>query len=172
MTRSSSFSVIGCKFDDFLFSRIGEDKNDTPLTVLSALARSGIDPWQEAAELAGLPRETAIKRLASSIAALPDRPLAHFEHGTTAARLIALLPRQTNSDAPLGETQANVNDATKFRAGLYMYIVLIAFMLVSQWMVTSRQTSAPADSTDPLEAPAGRHATPNETSGPPPANSP
>ena len=74
MTRSPSFLVLGSEFDDFLFAPIGEDRNDMPLSVLSALARLDIDPWHEAAELARLPRETATQRLASLIAALPDGP--------------------------------------------------------------------------------------------------
>lgn len=141
MAQSASISVLGSEFDDFLFSRIGNDKNDTPLNVLSALARSGIDPWQEAAELARLPRETATQRLASSIAALPDRPSAHLEHETTAARLIALLPRQTSSEILTGETLANDGDVTKFRAGICMSVVLITFTLVAQWVAASRQTT-------------------------------
>src|SRR5271155_373945 len=96
MTRSS-LSVLGSEFDDFLFAPIGDDRNDMPLSVLSALARLDIDPWLEAAELARLPRETATQRLASSIAALPEGPSAHLEHGTIAARLIALLPRQARA---------------------------------------------------------------------------
>jgi hypothetical protein len=139
MTQSASISVLGSEFDDFLFSPIGEDRNDTPLSVLSALARLNVDPWREAAELARLPRETATKRLASSIAALPDRSLAHLEHETIAARLIALLPHQASSEILPGEKLANVSDVTKFRAGIYMSVVLIAFTLVAQWVVASRQ---------------------------------
>jgi hypothetical protein len=139
MTQSASISGLGSEFDVFLFSRIGKDKNDTPLSVLSALARLGVDPWQEAAELAGLPRETAIERLASSIAALPDRTSEHLEHGMIAARLIALLPRQTSSEIPTGGTLASDGDVTKFRAGIYMSVALIAFTLVAQWVVASRQ---------------------------------
>ena len=139
MTQSASISVLGSEFDDFLFSPIGKDKNDTPLNVLSALARLGIDPWQEAAELTGLPRENAIERLAFSIATLPDRASTHLEHGAIAARLIALLPRQTSSEILTGGTLANDGDVTKFRAGIYMSVVLIAFTLVAQWVVVSRQ---------------------------------
>ena len=138
MTQSASISILGSEFDDFLFSRIGKDKNDTPLSVLSALARLGIDPWQEAAELARLPRETAIERLAFSIAALPDRASAHPEQGTIAARLIALLPRQTSSETLTDGTLANEGDVTKFRAGIYMSVILIALTLVAQWVVASR----------------------------------
>ena len=72
MSRSASVSVLGTGFDDFLFAPIVEDRNDMPLSVLSALARLDIDPWQEADKLARLPGETATQRLASLIAALPD----------------------------------------------------------------------------------------------------
>jgi hypothetical protein len=63
-------SVVGSEFNVFLFARVCEDRNDTPLSMLSALARLDLDPWQEAAELAQLPRESATRRLASSIATL------------------------------------------------------------------------------------------------------
>ena len=39
MTRSPSFLVLGSEFNDFLFASIGKDRNDMPLSVLSALAR-------------------------------------------------------------------------------------------------------------------------------------
>jgi hypothetical protein len=53
MTRPALVSVLGSEFDDFLFPPIGEDRNDTPVSVLLALARLDMDPWQEAAESAG-----------------------------------------------------------------------------------------------------------------------
>ena len=102
-----------------------------PLSVLSALARLNIDPWLEAAELARLPRETATQRLASSIAALPDGPLAHLEHGTVAARLIALLPRQASSELPSRATLPDAGDVAKFRAGMYMFAILIVIMMAA-----------------------------------------
>ena len=70
MTYSASVSRLGSEFDDFLFAPIGEDRNGMLLSVLSALARLDIDPWQEVAELAGLPGTTATQRLASLIAEL------------------------------------------------------------------------------------------------------
>ena len=145
MTRSALVSALGTEFDDFLFSPIGEDRNDMPLSVLSALARLDIDPWQEAAELARLPREAATQRLASSIAALPDGPSAHLENGTIAARLIALLPRQASSNIPSRDTMLDAGEVTKFRAGMGMYVVFIVFMSIAQWLAASREPSAQAD---------------------------
>jgi hypothetical protein len=145
-TRSASVAVLGPEFDNFLFATIGEDRNEMPLSVLSALARLDIDPWQEAAELARVPRETATRRLASSIAALPDGPSAHLDCGTIAARLIALLPSRTRSDIPPRQTLPDAGDAAKLRAGIFMYAVFIAFILAAQWIAVSRLPPAQVDS--------------------------
>src|SRR5580700_9207765 len=94
MTRCTSISPLGSEFDNFLFAPIVEDGNGMLLSVLSALARLDVDPWQEANDLARLPREAATQRLALLIAALPGGPSTHPDLGTIANRLIALLPRQ------------------------------------------------------------------------------
>jgi hypothetical protein len=143
MTHSALRSVLGSEFDNFLFAPIGEDRNDMPLSVLSAFARLDIDPWQEVAELARLPRKTATQRLASLIAALPGQPTAHLEPGAISVRLIALLPRQANSNILPRRTLVDAGDLTKFRAGVYMYAVFIVIMLGAQWIAASRQTPTP-----------------------------
>jgi hypothetical protein len=146
MTRTS-LSALASEFDDFLFASIGEGRNDLPLSVLSALARLDIDPWQEATELAQVPRETATQRLASLIAALPDGPSARLDPGRIAARLIALLPGQPSSKISLRGTLPDVGDVTKFRAGICMFAVYIVVTLAAQWILASRQTSAEVDNT-------------------------
>jgi hypothetical protein len=141
MTRSASVAVLGSEFDNFLFAPIGEDRNEMPLSVLSALARLDIDPWQEAAELARVPRETATQRLALSIAALPDGPSAHLDPGTIAARLIALLPRRDRSNLPSRETSLSVGAATNPRAFvpmIFIYVIVAIFMTSAQWIAQSR----------------------------------
>ena len=148
MTRTPSISVLGSEFDDFLFAPIGEDRNDTPLSVLSALARLDIDPWQEAAELARLPQETATQRLASSIAALPDGPSALLEPETISTRLIALLPSRTSSKTPSRETLLSVGAATNPRAVIpmiFIYVIITIFVKSAEWIAASRQTPAQVD---------------------------
>jgi hypothetical protein len=149
MTSSGSVSVVGSKFNIFLFARVCEDRNDTPLSVLSALARLNLDPWQEAAELAQLPRESATQRLASSIAAVAGGPPAHLEHGIIAARLIALLPHHGNSEAPAHEPVVDASDVGKFRAGIYMYAIFIIVMMAAQWIAASLQAPNQAHNTEP-----------------------
>jgi hypothetical protein len=73
MVTSAAAPVPSSTFETFLVASIGEDSADNgmQLSVLSALARQNLDPWEEAAHLACLPNETAIQKLAALIAALP-----------------------------------------------------------------------------------------------------
>jgi|SoimicMinimDraft_9_1059737.scaffolds.fasta_scaffold36554_1 hypothetical protein len=93
MTSPASVSGLTPEFDEFLFARINADTEETPLSMLSVLARLGLDPWEEAAKLAQLPRASAAQRLVSLIAAIPS---AYPDAGTVSNRLICLLP------SPLG----------------------------------------------------------------------
>lgn len=94
LTSPTSVSQFRSEFDAFLYASV-EDRSDGPLlSVLSALARLDIDPWQEAATLARMSRDKAAWRMAALIEALPDEPSAHMNAKTIATRLVALLPRQ------------------------------------------------------------------------------
>jgi hypothetical protein len=139
-------SVLGSDFDDFLFAPIGEDRNDMPLSMVSALARLDIDPWQEADALARLPRETATQRLASLIAALPDGPSAHLDSGAIAARLIVRLPRRARSNIPSRGTSLSVGAATNRRAIIHIYAILASFTLGIEWIAASLHPPARVDS--------------------------
>ena len=113
------------------------------LSVLSALARLEVDPWQEAAELAGLPGQSATERLASLIALLPNEPSMHRDPETIAARLVALLPRRaTPSPAPL-KTLFGAAKMTHSWAVIYVMVMVLA--LGTQWIVASRQPSEQVD---------------------------
>jgi hypothetical protein len=141
-------SALGSEFDDFLFAPIGEDKNGIPVSVLSALARLDMDPWQEAAELDRLPGGAAAQTLAALIAALPNRPLADRDLGTTSVRLIALLPRQAGSNNPSREILPGAGAVPDFRAVILGYVIFIALVLIGQWITASSLPPARVDSTD------------------------
>jgi hypothetical protein len=145
MMRAASTPYLGSQFDDFLFAPVGEEESGMVLSVVSALARLNLDPWQEAAKLTGLPVGTATQRLASLIAALPDAPPARLSPGATATRLIALLPRQTRFNLAPRETPTGAGAATNPRAAVAFAIVM-ALMLVTQSIIlASRQPAAHAD---------------------------
>ena len=93
MTPATATSFFRPEFNDFLYASIGTDKNEMPLSVLSALTRLNVDPWAEAAELSELPRDPATRRLASLIGRLPGGQGAQTDANAIAHRLIELLPR-------------------------------------------------------------------------------
>jgi hypothetical protein len=77
--------------NDFLFSPIASDENGMHLTMLSALARSGVDPWDEAASLAELSRESATQKIVQMLAGVPNGPSPGDQTESLAARLVAQL---------------------------------------------------------------------------------
>jgi len=78
-------------FDPFLYAEVGQDRHENSVSVLSALARLGLDPWDEAAALSDLPDEGARTRLGGLLARFTDVPA--LDRGAALARLIDLLPR-------------------------------------------------------------------------------
>lgn len=107
-----------------------------PVSVLSALARLDVDPRQEAANLAQLPPDTAIRRLTSLIAALPGSSSAQADP----ARLIALLPHRTGPNVAPHGSLAGAGTAIDFRAVVRVVVlnaVFVGFMLATQWMAIS-----------------------------------
>ena len=83
--------------DSFLYSDIGRETNGMPLSVISAMARRGIDPWHEAERLAELPRLDATDRLAELIETMPHSVWQMPEAKVIAVRLAALLPHRPGS---------------------------------------------------------------------------
>jgi hypothetical protein len=81
------------ELDSFLFAGVGAERDGIPLTIISTLARLGLDPWNEAERLSSLPKCEAVEQLARLIAELPGarRPLA--EAREIAGGLIERLPR-------------------------------------------------------------------------------
>lgn len=92
MSRVEGLHPFGSELDPFLYAYVGEDRNGSAVTVVSALARLGFDPWIEGAELASLGREVARARLETLLSAFKDVPTLALEHGAVAAELTLLLP--------------------------------------------------------------------------------
>ena len=91
-----AFSLLKSEFNEFLFAPIGDENDPEALTLLSAFSREDIDPWQQAARLAQMPKELASRNLAAILAALPDQFQSPTEAQYVADRLIALLPRRAS----------------------------------------------------------------------------
>jgi hypothetical protein len=100
MTNPDIFALRNSDLNPFLFSKVGTETSGAELTVLSVLARRGVDPWVEARRLSRLSKLAAALWLADKIkwTSLTKRDLA--EAGTTAARVVRLLPAQSADSGP------------------------------------------------------------------------
>jgi hypothetical protein len=142
MTRPDSVALPGPEFNDFLFSSIGEDRNGMLLSVLSALVRLDVDPWQEAAELDRLPGKAATRRLASLISDLPDELSAPLDSETIASRLIALLPHKPHSNVLSRKKLFGIAVVPNSWVVVYGVFIFMAFVMATQFITASAQPSA------------------------------
>jgi hypothetical protein len=100
-----SFRPLRPDLDKFLFAEVGDETGGMPLSVISALTRLGLDPWEEAGRLSSLPNREVVEQLARLIAELPgnSRPLG--EAREIASGLVLLLPKHNSSPASPPQVQ-------------------------------------------------------------------
>lgn len=160
MTRPSATSSLGSQFNAFLFASIDEAASEMPLSVVSALARLDLDPWQEAAELSQLPRESAVQRFAAGLSKLPGDDLAHSDAQTIAQRLIALLPG--HADRRIGSSRPGDGSGTSPQIDPNVVLMLFALMLVIAMAISglSRLSASASANVAPASAPASGPAWP------------
>jgi hypothetical protein len=94
MALSARFSLLHSDLNDFLFASVGEEQNGVTLSVVSALTRLELDPWEEAARLTPLPKARAAEALAALIARLPISRTLSSDDLAISQRLVELLPNQ------------------------------------------------------------------------------
>ncbi len=116
MRLSASAAVQNGAFSDFLAAEIGEESNGMNLSLLSALTRQGVDPWQEAERLAGLQESKAV----AALTAIITRALGSASHGDDtpdlAARILLLLPKP--GQPPVSPAPRSTSDSANLLAGL------------------------------------------------------
>jgi hypothetical protein len=159
--RAARVPDIGSQYDSFLYATICAETNGSLLSVLSAMARMNLDPWQEAANLAGLPAKAATHRLATLIAAVPGG--VPGETGLIAARLVKLLPSQSRSVLPSLPPRKDfpgfLGLLRQPRTALYLLFVLIVLVLASMWVGAHQSRSVPPNAA-PISRTAGPQSVP------------
>ena len=128
MTLPARFSLLHSDLNDFLFAPVGDQQNGMPLNVVSALTRLDVDPWEEAARLAALPKALAAEALAPMIARLPIIRRQQSDNLVISQRLVELLPagRQAARPSPgqTGATEKKYFDALMVLACLALSAVV------------------------------------------------
>jgi hypothetical protein len=123
-----AFPPLGSEFEPFLYAVVCDEANGAPLTMVSAIARSGADPWQEAARIAKLPKSRAFEALGRLI---PVHSEAESE--AIAKRLFALLPaphRTMNfplAGSPVKSAGKSMNPLVPIIGALMLGLALVSF---------------------------------------------
>src|SRR4051812_26940660 len=114
MTMRSGLNMHHPELQEFLFAPIWIEKNGTPLSILSALARLGMDPWGEAARLANLPRAGAASALATILARLPRNEPELPDYAKLSQHLVQLLPEGGSTSSTKQPGNARVDSMVRF----------------------------------------------------------
>ena len=157
MANSASLLNSKSEFDSFLFAPVGEDKQGTVVSMITAFARLDFDPWQQAADFARLPKEAARARLAAILATLPGMASSDADPGSVATRIIALLPMKPGAAAGSSAAWPPPGQPVNLRSP--RYILTIVFFLAlgfgSQFVmgtILPQQAAAPTQAV-PASAP-------------------
>ncbi len=117
------FSPLDRRFDGFLYASILE-RDGLSLSVLSALTRQHLDPWEEAARLAGLPRDQAVDSLAATIWRCSDNIISGATAIEAAIRLVGLLPTTQVADSPYGGSEDLISPWLVY--GIFLFMMAIS----------------------------------------------
>jgi hypothetical protein len=142
------------EMEPFLFASVGEEVNGIPLSVLSALARLGLDPREEATRLSHLTSKMAASQLAGMFARLPDRPWTSSEIRRIASKLVELLPVPKGGDnGQIASATYRTPNPMASRHLIHLALVLsgaLVFGLIAHGYATSdgNETTPPVSQTD------------------------
>ena len=101
MSHTPARLSLNPRYDGFLHAIVGDDVRGTSVTVLSMLARLGLDPWKEPSDLAAMPEGPARQRLDALMARFRDVPSLDTARAELVSRLLAFLP-EAASTGPTG----------------------------------------------------------------------
>jgi hypothetical protein len=143
-----AFPPLGSEYEPFLYAVVCDEPNGAPLTMVSAIARSGADPWQEAARIARLPKAGAFEALTRLI---PVRGEA--ENTAIAKRLFSLLPA-SRENLNFGVVGSRTKKGSAARNPLVPVIIalMLGLALVSFFKAATRSGAGLQEA--PMSAPA------------------
>jgi hypothetical protein len=146
MTPAASASFVSAELSEFLYAPIGSENNGMTLSVLSALTRLNIDPWDEAAQLCELPKQAAAARLCSLITRLPAGSWTHADCQAIAEHLIEFLPHRSS-------LLQDARGSRRINLGAVRIIIAVALGLAALLIASSCEPSRANGSVEhPLNA--------------------
>jgi hypothetical protein len=187
VNKSGSSATSTTSLERFVYAYVAPEPNGMPLSVLSALAQRGLDPWQEARCLAELPAPAAVDRLAQTLVGLPLMRWSLNDATAIAGRLVTLLPpAPTIASAPFSASSVATSVAAVPRWMMLGMVVALVGGLVMQlfekrevpkvapasWLTNGLEEHGKPTSALPHEAPAAPLAAHASEVGHPQASTP
>jgi hypothetical protein len=132
----STLSALSAQYDDFLYAPVCDEPNGMRLSVISALARMNVDPWDEAKRLAAMPKAMGERALVSILSLVSGSSCKSPEAEAIAARLIRLLPLPGE-----GTTTAAKRTAAGAAQSASYWWVWVCFVLAMSFLMPHQPTT-------------------------------
>ena len=161
-TRSDVFALKNAGLDAILYADVGAEVNGSTLTTLSVLARLGKDPWAEAARWATLPKAAVIESFAQSITQMPLVPSGLAGARDSAARLVQLLPTNTQSLRQIGVAKSETATLQWVLLPI-LYFAFAGWMMLAMSLISKPSSDVPAQIAQPAAMPAATHPVPRSS---------
>jgi hypothetical protein len=134
--QSNPLLPLGSQFDQFLYAQVGDDRQGGTLSVISALARLDVDPWEQAGTLARLPVDAAISALSTLLARLPAGPGTPVDLTVVATHLVTLLPRGPGLLASANPLFVNVRNTVSRRMWVLLGAACLLLFLAARLLMS------------------------------------
>ncbi len=118
-------------YEPFLYATVGDDNRGVSVTVLSMLARLGVDPWGEASVLAKLPIAAARQRLEALLARFYGVPALVPDQGKIVTGLLSALPKPS---APIMASADGILARPSMPALGSLFYWILAVILILGWV--------------------------------------
>jgi hypothetical protein len=149
---SRSGSGLTSTYNDFLFAPICEEANGVRLSVVSALARMDVDPWEEAKRIAAMPKAIAERALLPILDRVLSKNRNPSETEMIATRLVQLLP-QSGEGVTMGPLQtARVGAQRTYWLVWLGFALAISFLSSRHQVTTTDAGSSKSNATSQLES--------------------
>ena len=147
-----SVSSLSSRYDHFLFAPICEDANGMQLSVLSALARMNVDPWEEAARLAAMPRAIVGRTLVSTLDSVLGKSSNPSETEVIAGRLVQLLPHEGEGGTIAPTATARIGSQQTYWLAWLGFALAISLLSPRHQATTTDTGSSTSNATSQLES--------------------
>jgi hypothetical protein len=149
---SQAFPPLSPQYDAFLYAVICNEKNGMHLTMASAIARSGADPWNEAARISKLHKDAALKVLAHLVSSHDCVVQKSAGDQMTLEQLFSLLPKAQPAlsfevGKPTGVGSVSVKNAGIIVLATLCFFIILTYLVGTMWHPPAADsTQKPGDS--------------------------